>query len=582
MDASNSSINFSFNSERDLLSPPPPQKTHSPPRTNVRKTTMARAGSDTELESDMAACPFCAFCTTHSTFEVMECESATERLLKCNEPPLQIERPSVRADLSTTNAQIITLSQYIQQSEAAVARMKQARTQLEAHRSRLLAVFHPMRGLPDDIIMRIFETCTPWAWQDKTADLPDSVDISQPPWSLASVSRHWRALALARPRLWSSIRVVLDAAPSGISPETMRHRLETFVQRSKNVDLKVYLIGMTDTCELMPILRGTTGRWRILRAELPKVMLDTFLGCPFRALNRLIIDFKANDASGPMVVFRETPMLRHACLTHGDGLEVDLPWEQLESFDIHHAFWMLKHLHKMTSLQKLLIKVLTGLAVQHRIFKDAPEAATLPALRRFSIGEREHGGQPDTLFSYVFKTFHTPELRVLDWATKDTVIPRLPTFQHDPTTLTKLAIVLASATLNASDLLTFFASAPNVDALYLRVRQLDSTRNDFETDVFRGLKVVDGSVPILPRLTSLRVNGSVVLKYPHSILELVATRLDAQRGAAVLEEVQIVKGAMDAPNWKKVRQRYEHNPGGPLSQVSPTLTVRLVKQNVFG
>ncbi len=71
-------------------------------------------------------------------------------------------------------------------------------------------ILHPMRSLPQDILIEVFLCCTPIVnpheinWFMTRSQL-DSLSPLNHPWSISHVSHRWREITLSLPRLWSVI-----------------------------------------------------------------------------------------------------------------------------------------------------------------------------------------------------------------------------------------------------------------------------------------------------------------------------------------------------------------------------------------
>ncbi|KAK0486428.1 hypothetical protein IW261DRAFT_1306997, partial [Armillaria novae-zelandiae] len=93
--------------------------------------------------------------------------------------------------------------------------LRQKRLALDERIRGRKALLSPVRRLPAEVLVRIFhETIEfPWKCIDTTEDwrhfdLDREFDADSP-WSIASVSRRWREVALSFPELWAFINIAV-------------------------------------------------------------------------------------------------------------------------------------------------------------------------------------------------------------------------------------------------------------------------------------------------------------------------------------------------------------------------------------
>ncbi|KAF9023185.1 hypothetical protein BDZ89DRAFT_920899, partial [Hymenopellis radicata] len=126
--------------------------------------------------------------------------------LSVNTPPPDVEVAGLRQIVEESSAYIDSLQSQIRKAQETLSTL----TGLQETASRKMAdakrVLHPMRSLPQDILIEIFLCCTPivnhhedeW-WHDEF----DSLCPPNHPWNISHVSHRWREIALSLPRLWS-------------------------------------------------------------------------------------------------------------------------------------------------------------------------------------------------------------------------------------------------------------------------------------------------------------------------------------------------------------------------------------------
>ncbi|KAJ7508757.1 hypothetical protein B0H11DRAFT_1962472 [Mycena galericulata] len=125
---------------------------------------------------------------------------------------------------------------------------------IDAH----LALVSPARRLPDDVVRAIFMASLP-----STRNCALSGD--EPPLLLCQISSAWRSIALATPRLWASIHIVV---PDQSRVERLTDRVTAWLARSRAVPLDVSLVfsntcmGPCDISALVSALVAESRRWK--------------------------------------------------------------------------------------------------------------------------------------------------------------------------------------------------------------------------------------------------------------------------------------------------------------------------------
>lgn len=140
-------------------------------------------------------------------------------------------------ELEATQSELNRIRSLISATEA-------QRALRESEQRDILALMHPVRRCPDDILRELFEYITRKT-KDRKLALRESVHLS-------SVCQKWRAVAISTPLLWTKSYFDLRK-----SPEVLKHQQETVVSRIKGraADIHVgdidYLSGeLLDACGL--------------------------------------------------------------------------------------------------------------------------------------------------------------------------------------------------------------------------------------------------------------------------------------------------------------------------------------------
>lgn len=181
---------------------------------------------------------------------------------------------------------------------------RKLRFEIVASLIQLSTILHPIRSVPDDIILSIFQWCTDS--HEYRPHRPDgyvgdygSLDNRHPSWILSHVCRRWRRLALTSPSLWS----VLNLSEHSLNrfEHIILPRLRLQLQRSGNAPLAVVIdddapcaMVLHGQDNVVSILRSTTHRWWYLKLsiQLPADVYDddaVFKGCSFASLTHLVV-----------------------------------------------------------------------------------------------------------------------------------------------------------------------------------------------------------------------------------------------------------------------------------------------------
>ncbi|KAJ6573096.1 hypothetical protein DFH09DRAFT_1459522 [Mycena vulgaris] len=125
--------------------------------------------------------------------------------------------------------------------------LEQARspvTIIDAH----LALVSPVRKLPDDIVQTIFEATLP-------STRHPAISSDESPLLLCQIGRSWRAIALATPRLWARIHVVV---PSQLRTQSLTDAVISWLARSGRAPLEFSVVfsrtsqGSRDITQITP------------------------------------------------------------------------------------------------------------------------------------------------------------------------------------------------------------------------------------------------------------------------------------------------------------------------------------------
>lgn len=168
--------------------------THSPGYVSYR--SHLTAAKDTS--SQHSECALCAFNNVNMPNAV---DSHAEMLLSTNYPLESAALSAIVSSLGSAQALSAKLDDWILVTKASLKRVQNAKMTVESSILRHRGVLHPIRSIPDDILLTIFDWYTVMAMYRRDAMSMCSDDA---PWTLSHVSRRWRALVLSSPRSWST------------------------------------------------------------------------------------------------------------------------------------------------------------------------------------------------------------------------------------------------------------------------------------------------------------------------------------------------------------------------------------------
>ncbi|KAJ6460840.1 hypothetical protein C8R47DRAFT_937709, partial [Mycena vitilis] len=123
-------------------------------------------------------------------------------ILHTNAVPSYEECDTIRKLLEAPQNELALITEEISRLQFLIDEAVDKRRQLQQFVDAHLALVSPVRRLPDDVIRRIFVATLP-----TTRNPPMSSD--EEPLLLCRVCKSWRAVALATPRLWAALHIVV-------------------------------------------------------------------------------------------------------------------------------------------------------------------------------------------------------------------------------------------------------------------------------------------------------------------------------------------------------------------------------------
>ncbi|KAF7345579.1 F-box domain-containing protein [Mycena venus] len=201
-------------------------------------------------------------------------------LMTSNEVPLDSDVAIIESAISKTDAPLACLNDEIARLQFRLEQLKAERDCLSTYRTKNHAILSPVRRIPSEVLGEIFSWAMP---------LPEDVyrcrrfQIADSPWLLTHICRHWRAVSVSDPSLWSLITIYYDP---GMNPSSSYSvpMLETQIARAQN--LKIHLHGREGCdsqlqAEIFHCLSKHSSRWEELRLTLTSAifpLLDNVQG----------------------------------------------------------------------------------------------------------------------------------------------------------------------------------------------------------------------------------------------------------------------------------------------------------------
>ncbi|KAF9020677.1 hypothetical protein BDZ89DRAFT_991784 [Hymenopellis radicata] len=262
-------------------------------------------------------------------------------------------------------------------------------------------IFHPMRSLPQDILTEIFLSCTPsvdhhnFDWSRRGTNF-DSLCPLNHPWNISHVSHRWREISLSLPRLWSVIYLDFTRYTS-FSPRQCSFVGSLLFERSAKLDLCVNIVSGEMGIgyhPLMPLLKESTTRWRILNARMSSPSLQSLSGCEFPLLQELGVrdEEPGNEPDVPVDTFRNVQNVRIMHLYPSDTGEDayktlgEFAWSKLSKLSCYFSELesdFLPSLQQLTSIEEF---TMTIDFITTSFLEDlSGRLITLPALKRLEV-----------------------------------------------------------------------------------------------------------------------------------------------------------------------------------------------------
>lgn len=315
--------------------------------------------------------------------------------------------------LHQRHAQLIHISYQLSIAQSAFWKLETLQTRLEQSLShvRLSAISHkaftsPVRRIPPEVLGEIFYHCLPIAPYVTPRDV-------ESPMVLTQVCRHWRAVAMSTPRLWTSITLHVDLA----TEEGYRSMCEAWLGRAKGLPLAMRVLNDLDNPDpstqahivtwLRPLLMRCHDFWwhgpaldSLLDSDDAVLSTVTCRVSPTPYLTRLHVTSHRGNAyavrlPGP-APYLHSAFLQCATLHLRSLDKIHLSWPQLTELNLHFALLdstaLLQLLSLCTSLRLLTVSCLCADPDQLALLRTLSAGAIHhTTLRRFEMRVIRHG-----------------------------------------------------------------------------------------------------------------------------------------------------------------------------------------------
>ncbi|KAJ6559950.1 hypothetical protein B0H19DRAFT_1027685 [Mycena capillaripes] len=192
-------------------------------------------------------------------------DSPFEDILHTNTVPSDSECQSIRDLLARPQKDLNDLTEELERLDALRKEISQKRRNLQRFIDAHHALLSPVRRLPEDVVRAIFMACL-------GSDRNPAISGQEAPLLWCQICRSWRTIALATPRLWAAIHIVV---PDPSRLQQLVDRVATWLKRSGVVSLDVSMTlsrAFHHDCDISPLLStlvAVSRRWKTIEMPLP-------------------------------------------------------------------------------------------------------------------------------------------------------------------------------------------------------------------------------------------------------------------------------------------------------------------------
>ncbi|KAF5383904.1 hypothetical protein D9757_007361 [Collybiopsis confluens] len=245
--------------------------------------------------------------------------------------------------LAAVNKDIEGCNGEIDRLRSQMVLVSEQRRKLDEYQSYFGFLQSPIRRLPNELLLRIFDSVchTNWITSKELESLPAL--------KLSRVCARWRNLARSTPELWARITLSLDAETS------LNHfaLLDFYLTLSSQALLTINIAGGSAEnnihSEICWMLTAHSIRWKSLLVWCEKVfeMLVSDKPAQYPSLEVLMLPFIDSDTSAHLDTFHDAPKLRDIRLgqfSQVAEVPTKFPWNQVTRLDVNNYPTGIEHL----------------------------------------------------------------------------------------------------------------------------------------------------------------------------------------------------------------------------------------------
>ncbi|KAJ6593063.1 hypothetical protein B0H19DRAFT_12210 [Mycena capillaripes] len=192
-------------------------------------------------------------------------------ILRSNIPPSGTVASSLQSFIEESSLELARYDTEIQRLEEALAQLKSDRASMEWYRTGCRSVFSPLHRLPTELLVEIFDLCSPPASDsDVSEDTTPEEEVNRIAKShllhLSQVCSRWYSVVMDTPRLWSTIAIDTNAWPeSPTSSATLLSLVQSSLKRSAEFPLTMQIAVDPDhpmQQSILELLGQYSHRWK--------------------------------------------------------------------------------------------------------------------------------------------------------------------------------------------------------------------------------------------------------------------------------------------------------------------------------
>ncbi|KAJ3725210.1 hypothetical protein C8R42DRAFT_660860 [Lentinula raphanica] len=249
------------------------------------------------------------------------------------------ELTEIQTEIEDSEAELYRLQSHI-------AFLQSHRRHLDEYRDCLYSLISPIRKLPNELLLCIFEHAC------GMNHLTSGHIQSMPALAISGVCSHWRVLARTSPQLWSRIRVYLTMMhPDHIVTDLLQYYVDLSQQSPLSFEVLGEKLETLDSCQstVCTTVGACSDRWKELTVSQPTFFKALTAHNPthFPVLEELSISSFAFRLSGSLDRFQDAPKLHSLSISLFPLSKLPkslFPWNQLNVLTICSYTEELKYL----------------------------------------------------------------------------------------------------------------------------------------------------------------------------------------------------------------------------------------------